>query len=275
MTRSGGNQFHGSAFIFERNRHLQALPATFDRSLPVPPFDREQFGGSFGGPFIKDKAFFFSSVEYRNQNAAIQTGTCDFTTDSILNSSAAAPLREVLLSNRVDYHLNENNIFSLRYSFNRSTNTSQATAASPTPLLTEAERQNALNRFNSAVASWTRVLGSNRTNDLAFHYDNFYNNIPPYPQDAPLTNPQLNLGNELIFPDLADGANFNLPQATHLDRFQLRDNFAITLGKHNLRVGGEYQYYRATGLINVFGTGTIILPTNFAFQDLNGDGVGE
>jgi hypothetical protein len=49
VTRSGGNQFHGSAFIFERNRHLQALPATFNRSLPVPPFDREQFGGSFGG----------------------------------------------------------------------------------------------------------------------------------------------------------------------------------------------------------------------------------
>ena len=140
VTRSGGNQFHGSAFIFERNRHLQALPATFDRSLPVPPFDREQFGGSFGGPFVKDKAFFFSSVEYRNQNAAIQTGTRDFTTDSILNSSAAAPLREVLLSNRVDYHLNENNIFSLRYSFNRSTVNGSSSGvccgARPRPLLT-------------------------------------------------------------------------------------------------------------------------------------------
>ncbi len=273
VTRSGTNQLHGSAFVFERNRHLQALPATFNRSLPVPRFDREQFGGSIGGPLVKDKAFFFSSVEYRNQNAAIQTGTRDFATNTILNTAAAAPLRDLLFSNRLDYHLNDNNIFSLRYSFNRSTDTAQATAASPTPLLTAAERQNALNRFNSAVASWTRVLGSNRTNELAFHYDNFYNDIPPYPQDAPLTNPQLNLGNELIFPDLADGANFNLPQATHLDRLQLRDSFTITLGRHNLRLGGEFQHYWVSGLINVFGTGSIILPVDFAFQDLNGDGV--
>jgi outer membrane receptor protein involved in Fe transport len=38
-------------------------------------------------------------------------------------------------------------------------------------------------------------------------------------------------------------------------------------------VGGEFQNYRATGLINVFGTGTITLPADFSFQDLNGDGV--
>lgn len=272
VTRSGTNQFHGSAFIFERNRNLQALPATFNRSLPVPPFDREQFGGSVSGPIIKGKAFFFASVEYRNQNAAIQTGTRDFVTETILNTAAAAPLRDLLLSNRLDYHLNENNIFSLRYSFDRSTDTAQATAASPTPLLTAAQRQNALNRFNSAIAGWTRVMGSSRTNDVTLHYDNFYNDIPPYPQNTPLTNPQLNLGNELIFPDLADGANFNLPQATHLNRFQLRDSFALTLGRHNLRLGAEFQHYWVSGLINVFGTGSIILPANFAFQDLNRDG---
>ena len=75
VTRSGTNQLHGSAFIYERNRHLQGLPATFDRSQPVPRFDREQVGGSLGGPLQKDKAFLFSSVEFRDQNAALQTGT--------------------------------------------------------------------------------------------------------------------------------------------------------------------------------------------------------
>jgi hypothetical protein len=82
----------------------------------------------------------------------------------------------------------------------------------------------------------------------------------------------LNLTNELIFPDLADGANFNLPQATHLDRYQFRDAFTATLGRHTLHVGGEFQHYRATGQINVFGTGTVILVSDFGFQDLNGDG---
>ena len=277
VTRSGSNQFHGSAFFYERNRHLQGLPATFDRSQPVPRFDREQFGGSIGGPLRRDKAFIFSSVEYRDQNAAMQTGTRVFSTappyGSIINTSAPAPLREVLFSNRADYHLNESNLFSLRYSFDHSTDTAEATAAQATPLFTAAERQNALNRFNSAVATWTRIMGPNRTNDFSVHYDHFYNDLPPFPQDQSLTNPQLNLTNELIFPDLADGANFNLPQATHLDRFQLRDALTTTIAKHTLHVGAEFQHYRATGKINVFGTGTAILTSDFGFADLNGDRV--
>ncbi len=277
VTRSGTNKFHGSAFFFERNRHLQGLPATFDRSQPVPRFDREQFGGSIGGPLLKDRTFLFSSVEYRNQNAALQSGTRVFSAappyGTIINTSAAAPLRDLLFSNRLDHHLNDSNLFSLRYSFNRSTDTAQATAAQATPLSTAAERQNALNRYNSAVATWTRILGTNGSNDFSVHFDNFYNDLPPFSQNQSLTNPKLNLTNELIFPDLADGANFNLPQATHLDRIQFRDAFTTAIGRHTMHFGAEFQHYRATGKINVFGTGTVILVSDFGFADLNGDGV--
>ena len=282
ITRSGSNQLHGSAFLFERNRHLQGLPATFDRSQPVPRFDREQFGGSVGGPFRKDKAFGFSSVEFRNQNAAIQTGTRQFSSTPygdtpfyghILNTAAAAPLRDLLLSNRADFHANDANSISLRYSFNRSTDTSPASAANATPQSTAAERQNALNRFHSTVATWTRLFGTSRTNDLSFHYDNFFNNIPPYPQNASNTNPQLGLTNELLFPDLADGANYNLPQATRMKRYQVRDAYTTVLGMHTLHAGAEFQHYNVDGLINVFGTGSVIMVSDFGFQDLNGDGV--
>jgi hypothetical protein len=274
VTRSGTNAVHGSAFVFVRNGALQALPATFDHQLPAPPFSREQFGGSIGAPLRRNKAFIFSSVEYRDQNASILTGTRDFTTDVIDNTSAPAPLRELLFSNRVDYNFNPNNNLYARYSFNRSTDTAQATPSSTTPLSTAAERQNSLNRFNSVVGGWTTLIGSTRTNNLAFHYDNFYNDIPPFPQNAPTTDPSsLGLTNELIFPDLADGENFNLPQATHLNRYQLRDGFTMALGKHELRFGAEFQHYSAHGLINVFGTGTVILTSDFGFQDLNGDGV--
>ena len=282
VTRSGTNQIHGSAFLFERNRHLQGLPATFDRSQPVPRFDREQTGGSVGGPFRKDKAFYFSSFEFRDQNAAIQTGTRVFSTTPyggtpyyghIINTAAAAPLRDLLLSNRADYHVDTNNILSLRYSFNHSTDTAQASAAQSTPYSTAAERQNALNRFHSVVATWTRVIGSKMTNDLSVHYDNFYNNIPPFPQDASTTNPALGLANELLFPDLADGANYNLPQATRMQRFQFRDAFTAAVGKHTLHAGAEFQHYHVNGLINVFGTGSVIMVSDFGFQDLNGDGV--
>ena len=66
-----------------------------------------------------------------------------------------------------------------------------------------------------------------------FHFDTFLNNIPPFAQDAPTTNPDLGLSTELVFPGLADGVNFNTPQSTHLNRYQLRDGFSWTLGKHD------------------------------------------
>ena len=272
VTKSGTNQYHASLFMFERNRNLQGLPATFNRSLPTPPFDREQYGGSVGGPFHRDRAWWFSSVEYRDQNAAIQTGSRDFTTDQILNTSAPAPLRDALWSTRADFQLGRGNTLMARYSFNRSTDTGEATPSQNTPAFTAAERQNSLNRFNSVVASLNTALSNSKVNNLLYHFDNFYNFIPPFPQDAPTTNPTLGLTNELIFPDLADGTNFNLPQATHLNRNQLRDSFSWIVGKHTLRLGGEFQHYTASGEINVFGSGTVILVSDFGFADLNGDG---
>ncbi|HZY74185.1 MAG TPA: TonB-dependent receptor, partial [Edaphobacter sp.] len=242
--------------------------------LPTPPFDREQFGGSVGGPIRKDRSWWFSSFEYRNQNAALQTGTRDFASGTIINSAASSPLRDALWSTRFDQQINERNRIMARYSFNRSTDTAEATPSQTTPAFTAAERQNSLNRFNSLVADYNSVLSTTRVNDLSFHYDNFYNNIPPYGQNAPTTDPAgLASTNELIFPDLADGANFNLPQQTKLQRYQLREALTWSLGRHTLRLGGEFQHYFARGEINVFGSGTAILTSDFGFADLNGDGV--
>ena len=271
VTKTGTNRYHGSMFLFERNRNLQALPGTFNRSLPTPPFDREQYCGSVGGPLSKDRAWWFTSVEYRDQNASIQTGTRDFATDTILNSAAAAPLRDALWSTRFDTQLSKHNRLMARYSLNRSTDTAEATPSQNTPAFTAAERQNSLNRFNSLVLNLNSVLSPTKVNDFSFHYDNFYNDIPPFGQNAPTTNPStLGLTNELIFPDLADGENFNLPQITHLNRNQVRDALSWSLGKHTLKLGGEFQHYTASGEINVFGTGTVILTSDFGFANLNG-----
>jgi Carboxypeptidase regulatory-like domain/TonB dependent receptor len=275
VTKSGTNQYHGSLFDYERNRNLQALPYTFDRSLPTPPFDREQFGGSIGGPLKVNRVWWFASGEYRNQNAAIETGTRDFSTLTILDTSAPAPLRETLFSTRVDYQINTNNTLMARYSFNRSTDTAAAEPASVTPQETAAERQNSLNRFNSVVGTWVRTISPTKVNSLLFHFDNFLNSIPEFPNSLPTTDPNLGLTNELIFPGLADGVNFNVPQSTHLNRYQIGDNFSWALGKHTLHFGGDYQHPTATGEINVFGSGSVFLTSNFFLpgKDLNGDGV--
>ncbi|MCM3869123.1 MAG: Plug and carboxypeptidase regulatory-like domain-containing protein [Pyrinomonadaceae bacterium] len=62
VTRSGGNQFHGSAFEFLRNDKLDARPFF----APIRPTLRfNDFGYSFGGPIIKDKLFFFGGQEWK------------------------------------------------------------------------------------------------------------------------------------------------------------------------------------------------------------------
>jgi hypothetical protein len=68
--KSGTNQIHGDAFGFFRNSALDARNF-FDPAGGVPPFHRNQYGGSIGGPIVKDKAFFFGSFEGLNQALSI------------------------------------------------------------------------------------------------------------------------------------------------------------------------------------------------------------
>jgi hypothetical protein len=60
VTKSGTNRFHGSAFEFLRNDILDAKNF-FDKNKP--PYRQNQFGGSFGGPIIKNKTFFYAGYE--------------------------------------------------------------------------------------------------------------------------------------------------------------------------------------------------------------------
>jgi hypothetical protein len=69
ITRSGTNQFHGSAYEFLRNSALDARNF-FDRGT-IPPFKRNQFGGAAGGPIRKDKVFVFGDYEGIRQSLGI------------------------------------------------------------------------------------------------------------------------------------------------------------------------------------------------------------
>jgi len=64
VTKSGTNDFHGSAYEFFRNDVLNAHGFTF-QPTPKPPFKQNQFGGTLGGPIKKDKTFIFGSYEGR------------------------------------------------------------------------------------------------------------------------------------------------------------------------------------------------------------------
>jgi len=68
VTRGGENQFHGSLFYFGRNDALNSTEFFANRSgLGKDKLRRNDYGGSLGGPIIKDRIFFFGSVEWNKE----------------------------------------------------------------------------------------------------------------------------------------------------------------------------------------------------------------
>src|SRR5258708_21770793 len=74
ITKSGTNQFHGTAYEFLRNSAMDAKNF-FDAPGKIAPFRRNQFGGSAGGPTQKDKMFVFGECEGLGQNLAPSQST--------------------------------------------------------------------------------------------------------------------------------------------------------------------------------------------------------
>jgi Carboxypeptidase regulatory-like domain/TonB dependent receptor len=77
VTKSGTNQFHATAFEFMRNSALDATNFFTNRAgQEKASFKRNQFGGNFGGPIIKDRTFFFVNYEgLRQRSATVSTFT--------------------------------------------------------------------------------------------------------------------------------------------------------------------------------------------------------
>ena len=106
-TKAGTNEFHGAAFEFLRNSELDAKNY-FDRgNAPIPPFKRNQFGGTVSGPIRKNKLFFMFSYDgLRERKALTQTGvvpTAAFRAGNLSSVSSPVydPLTRVVQNNQV------------------------------------------------------------------------------------------------------------------------------------------------------------------------------
>jgi hypothetical protein len=90
VTRGGGNRFHGGLFEFVRNGVLDATTRTYaTRAGVVTPgvrdtLQRNQFGGTFGGPIKKDKLFFFGGYQGTIQNSTNGASTTSIPTPAML-----------------------------------------------------------------------------------------------------------------------------------------------------------------------------------------------
>ncbi len=71
ITKSGTNQFHGTGYDYVRNNYFDANPYfNNQQGIPVPILKRNQFGGTIGGPILKNRLFFFFSYEGQRQSSA-------------------------------------------------------------------------------------------------------------------------------------------------------------------------------------------------------------
>ena len=101
VTKSGSNQFHGTAFEFFRNSALNANDFFYNRDscsayasgdCPKQVLNQNQFGGVIGGPIKKDKIFFFGSYEgTRAKNGVAAQGFTDATLPPIPGGDRSAP----------------------------------------------------------------------------------------------------------------------------------------------------------------------------------------
>jgi hypothetical protein len=92
VTQSGSNQLHGALFEFLRNNALDA-PNFFDPGS-APPFQRNQFGASLGGPIQKDKTFAFGNYEGFRQH--LHQTSVAFVPDLTSRANAAARVQPLL-----------------------------------------------------------------------------------------------------------------------------------------------------------------------------------
>jgi hypothetical protein len=260
VTKAGTNELHGSAAAYFRGSLFQGLPATFDRTLnDEPPFDREQYSFTLGGPLKRDRAWFFGSLEYRNQDGAVLVGARDTARRTITRGFADAPLDDLLSTERFDWRVTDRDKLTLRYSVQRDEGVAASTLVRS--IGSASQRQSSRNRAHSLLANYTRVLSPYSLNEFNFSYSTFSNTT------APVT-----VGPQLTFPSIQDGASFRVPQATKQKRFQFADNFAHVRGNHTLYFGGEVQRVLSDFDLGVFRQGRVELIEDFPDFDRNGDG---
>jgi hypothetical protein len=260
VTKAGTNDLHGSASIYFRDRRLQALPATFDRTSGVrPPFDREQYAFTLGGPIKRNKAWYFGALEYRNQDGAVLVGARDTATRTIRRELATAPLDDLLGTLRGDWMPVSDHQLSFRYSVEREQDVAPSTL--DRSIGSASQRQAARNRYHSFLSNWTHEFSPAVVNSFNFSINDFFDRI------APVTP-----GPQLTFPSLQDGASFRVPQQTKQRRLQLADTLTMVKGAHTLRFGGEVQRLRGDFDLGVFQQGRIELVQDFPDFDHNGDG---
>ncbi len=105
VTRSGTNHFHGSAFEFFRNNKLNANDTFLSaQGQPRPDMKQNQFGGTIGGPVLRDRAFFFGSYQGTRQiNGLSPSSLSSNTLPALTNDRSAAAIGAIFCNQPTEF----------------------------------------------------------------------------------------------------------------------------------------------------------------------------
>ncbi|HEX2491823.1 MAG TPA: TonB-dependent receptor, partial [Blastocatellia bacterium] len=239
ITKSGGNALHGSLFgnfqdeALRSRNFFEKPPGSGVAEVRKPDLSRQEFGGSVSGPIIKDKLFYFGALERfrdRQNNAVRPTLVAQIQAipGNQFVPQISTPYDDWLATVKVDHRLTDNNSMFYRYSFQKNTAPNDQIAV---PANTDLSGGNTSdNKLHSFVFNLTSTLGGTKLNQFAFHFQDFKNEILSV-TDLP----------NITFPGgVQIGQNPNVPQATLIRKYQLRDDFSWVSGAHNVKTGVNY-----------------------------------
>ncbi|HZW79618.1 MAG TPA: carboxypeptidase regulatory-like domain-containing protein [Candidatus Deferrimicrobiaceae bacterium] len=236
-TKPGTNKYHGEGYYYFRDQ-------TFDANLPGGSdnyFQRNQYGGNFGGPILRDKLFFFLDVERTQQaliNPVLPGGPF-----SALVGCYNSPFREVEGLGRLDWQINSNYKFFYRFSYDQDRDVS-------------AILPNSFQPFANVNHTPVHALGLDfntgpYTHSIRFGYFKFRNAIVDATAGTNIFNPvpgiELAIGSD---PDcltagadfFCSGPSFLAPQQTYQSDHQIKYDGSRALGAHVLRYGAGFNH---------------------------------
>lgn len=248
VSKSGGNRASGSAFLFGRNDAMTAIDYfTKAAGRPKNTYDRQQFGGSLGGPIVHDRWFVFGAVERMQQDyvLTVPDGTYQqgllfapyiFPAGSMKpTQTIPQPVRDNMVTVKTDYNANSAHALMVRYGLQRNTARNDQWLTNRPDLGHEETQENDM---WSVVAGHTWVIGNNSLNQFGIqrsHYTTAIEQIPagPDPVTTIVTFPSF------VTAGRAPGTDQHFVQ----DKYQIKNDFSQQIGSHALKFGGEFSWF--------------------------------
>ncbi|MEK7829914.1 MAG: TonB-dependent receptor, partial [Acidobacteriota bacterium] len=194
VSRSGSNEFHGSAFFYFRDHNMSAYPSLqrdprrfANPKLNDPFFARRQGGGSIGGPIKKDKVFFFFNVENNNQKGVVPVANNN-PIFSQFDSAPQTPLEARQANFKLDYRHNEKHSGFFRFSTDNNDNYNTANG-----IFLPSNWVATNNVSTQGLVGVTSVFSQNVVNDVRYSYG-YYGGRLKIPTTENCTDPTLCLG---------------------------------------------------------------------------------